>query len=253
MRSSAPSFTTAARAGLHRVAWRSSASALLHGPTPVAEGLDRCQELLGEATDRAGRANVLASWAGSRLWTVGSTKAQRHVQRPRRPTRRWASVYRSPNNSGRVLGRVELLAGDSAAAERVFRDCCEISNEWETLPGLRRSRPSSPTPFTGKVATTRPSLARPRAEALRSDDVSAQWTWRRVRAKLLARDGAFAKPRGSETRRRDSRHGRMPSSITAPSCSISRRSCDSPDGRGSRRPDRAGLACSSARVIVVAA
>ena len=136
----------------------------------------------------------LRSWAGSRRSTVGSTSLGSTSPRPRRPTRRSASVHARANNSGRVLGRIEMLSGDPAAAERVLagvlRDLRADARRCRPVDGRGRARRRPVRTGSVRRGEGWLELAQKRAA---SDDVSAQWSWRRTRAKLLARAGALRK------------------------------------------------------------
>ena len=169
------------------------AAALFHGPTPVPQALERCEQLLAEATDRAGRANVLCFMGGLEALDGRIDEGRRRVDEAASTYEEIGEVYSLANNCGRLLGRIELLSGDPAAAERAFAAL------------LRRvradGRPGEPCDCRGRARrcplparTFRRGgewldLAQKHAPA---DDVSAQYGWRRVRAKLLARAGELA-------------------------------------------------------------
>jgi DNA-binding SARP family transcriptional activator len=168
-------------------------SALFNGPTPVPEALERCEQLLGEATDRAGRANVLCFMGGLEALHGRVNEGRRRVGEAASTYEEIGEVYSLANNSGRVLGRVELLSGNPAAAELALRQCCTALERMEDRASLatvaaeladavyRQGRYDE----VGKWL----DLAEKHAPV---DDVSAQYSWRRVRAKLLARTGALA-------------------------------------------------------------
>ena len=169
------------------------ASALLHGPTPVIEGLDRCERLLDDATDRSGRANVLGFMGGLDALAGRPEEGRRRLKEAAATYEELGDVYSLANNSGRVLGRVELLDGNWAAAEDAFRECCEAFERMEDLPGLSTiaAELADVVYRQGRYdeAGAWLDLAQKQAPV---DDVSAQYTWRRVRAKLLAHDDAIA-------------------------------------------------------------
>jgi tetratricopeptide (TPR) repeat protein len=168
-------------------------AALLQGPTPVAEGLDRCEQLLGEARDRAGRANVLCFMGGLEALDGRLDEGRRRVEEAVTTYEELGEVYSLANNSGRVLGRIGLLSGDLGAAEQAFRGCCEAFAQMEDWPGLSTvaAELADAVYRQGRYdeADTWLDLAQKQAPV---DDVSAQYTWRRVRAKLMARTDATA-------------------------------------------------------------
>jgi class 3 adenylate cyclase len=168
------------------------ASALFYGPTPVDEALERCEELLDEATDRAGRANVLAFMGGLDAIDGRFEVAHLHVAEAATTYDEIGEVYARANNSGRVLGRIEMLSGDAATAGRVLEECCRTLERVHDAAGLSTvaAELADALYVQGRddEAKSWLDLAQKRAA---SDDVSAQWSWRRTRAKLLARAGDF--------------------------------------------------------------
>ena len=169
------------------------ASALLHGPTPVPEALVRCEELLDEATDRSGEANVLAFMGGLEALDGRFDDARLHVAEAATTYEEIGENYARWDTSGRVLGRIELLAGDPVEAARVLEQCCESLERMHDAAGLSTVAAELADALLaqgrGDEAETWLGLAQARAA---SDDVSAQWSWRRTRAKLLARSRAFS-------------------------------------------------------------
>ena len=169
------------------------ASALLSGPTPVSEALERCEELLDEATDRAGRANVLCFMGGLEALDGRVEEGRRRVGEAASTYEEIGEVYSLANNSGRVLGRIELISGDTHTAELAFRQCCAELERMEDRAGLATvaAELADAVYLQGRYdeAGHWLDLAEKHAPV---DDVSAQYSWRRVRAKLLARAGALA-------------------------------------------------------------
>jgi len=168
------------------------ASALFCGPTPVSEALDRCQELLAEATDRAGRANVLSFMGGLEAIAGRLDEGRLHLSNAATTYEEIGDVHARASNSGRVLGRIEMLSGNPSAAEAAFRECCETFERMHDAASLATVAAELADALyeQGRYdeANTWLDLAETRAA---SDDVSAQWSWRRTRAKLLARSSAI--------------------------------------------------------------
>ena len=182
---------TGARAGRHLDAW-DLASALLYGPTPVATALERCEELLDEATDLAGRANVLAFMGGLEAIDGRFDDARDHVADAATTYQEIGEVYAGANFSGRVLGRIEMLAGEPASAAHLLEGCCATLERMHDAAGLSTVAAELADALyvqsRYEEAESWLDLAQKHAA---SEDVSAQWSWRRTRAKLLARAGTF--------------------------------------------------------------
>jgi DNA-binding SARP family transcriptional activator/tetratricopeptide (TPR) repeat protein len=168
------------------------AAALFYGPTPVPEAIERCRELLDEAPDRAGKANVSAFLGGLSALNGDIEEARRLLAEATATYEELGDTYGLANNSWRVLGRIELLAGEAAEAERILRDSCATFERIDDRPSFSTlaAEVADTLYVQGRYeeATTWVGLAE---EGARSDDVSAQFTWRRVRAKLNARAGAL--------------------------------------------------------------
>jgi tetratricopeptide (TPR) repeat protein len=167
-------------------------SALLHGPTPVGEALERCEDLLDDAADRAGRANVLAFLGGLEALDGRFDDARLHVAESTAIYEELGELHTQANNAGRVLGRIEMLAGDPAAATLIFRECCQTFERMHDAAGLSTVAAELGDALYAQgrydEAESWLDVAERRAA---SDDVSAQWSWRRTRSKLLARAGAL--------------------------------------------------------------
>jgi DNA-binding SARP family transcriptional activator len=166
------------------------AAALYLGPTPVPEAIRRCDELLEEATDRAGRANILVYKGGIEA-LAGQFEAGRSLIAEASSTyEEIGEVYGLANNSGRVLGRLELIAGDLRAAELALRESCDTLERFEDWADLSTSGADLAQALYGQDryadAAAWAELAEARA---RSDDLSAQFSWRAIRGKLEARIG----------------------------------------------------------------
>ena len=193
--------TAAEQAVVHyrRAGWSSSgclaevSAALFYGPTPVSDGIERCEALLDDATDRLGTANVLVFLGGLHALTGSFEGAIRSVTNAETIYRELGEVYQLADNSGRILGGIHLLAGDFPAAEDVFRKCCEWLDRVNDEAAL-----SSMSAELGQVLYAQRRfeeadewcrLAQERAPA---GDVNAQVAWRALHGKLLARNGLHA-------------------------------------------------------------
>jgi len=166
------------------------ASALFFGPTPVEDAIRRCDELLDEATDKTGRANVLV-YRGGLEGMLGRFDAGRKLISEAAATYEdLGEVYALANNSGRVLGRLELIAGDFPAAEAALRASCETLERFHDWAGLSTSAADLAQALYGRQ---RHEDARAWAELAehhaRADDLSAQFSWRGIAGKLRALAG----------------------------------------------------------------
>jgi tetratricopeptide (TPR) repeat protein len=188
-----------ARALLHygRSGWSASgclaelAAALFYGPTPVAEALASCDSLLGEATDRAGQANVLAFMGGLQALDDRLEQGRSTVADAAAIYDEIGEPYARVNNCGRLLGRIDMLAGDASSAATTFAQCCEAFDRMHDKAGLSTLAAELGDALCAagrnEEADGWLDVARRNAGA---HDVSAQYTWRRVQAKLDARRGA---------------------------------------------------------------
>jgi tetratricopeptide (TPR) repeat protein len=105
-------------------------------------------------------------------------------------------TYALANNSGRIVGEIEQLAGDPGSAERALRKCCETFGRIHDEAGLSTVAAELADALylqgLDEEAGEWIDLAQ---QHVADDDINAQHTWRRVRAKLLARQGAFSEAR----------------------------------------------------------
>ena len=167
------------------------AAALLYGPTPVPDALERCEELLEETPARVGRANVLSFMSGLEALDGRFDDARRRLAHAESTYQELGELYALANDCRRVRGRIEMLAGEPAAAERALADACATLERVHDEAGLSTLAAELADALYGqgrfKEAKGWLDLAEIRSSA---GDVSAQYTWRRVRAKTLARGGA---------------------------------------------------------------
>ena len=181
----------------HRSGWSASgciaelAAALFYGPTHVREGLEACEQLLAEATDRAGRANVLVFMGGLQALDDRPDQARLTVEEAATIYDEIGEPYARVNNCGRVLGRIEMLYADTAAATTTFADCCDAFDRMHDKAGLSTLAAELADALCAsgrdEEAAAWLDVARTNAGA---HDASAQYTWRRVQAKLDARSGS---------------------------------------------------------------
>jgi len=168
-------------------------AALYYGPTPVPEGVDRCEGLLTETTDRLGTANVLTFLGGLHALADRFEDAFAFLAEADTIYREIGALYMQTDDYSRVLGRSHRLAGDSEAAERVFRECCETFERVGNKAGL-----ASVAAELGELLYSEGRVSeasdwcRLAESSAPSGDVAAQFAWRGLRARLLAREGLIA-------------------------------------------------------------
>jgi DNA-binding SARP family transcriptional activator len=166
------------------------ASAIFSGPTPVPEGIDRCEQLLRETTDRLGEANVLVFLGGLRALGGRFEDGVALIADGDEIYRELGELYAHADNSVRLVGRIHRLAGDPEKAERAFRECCE------TFERVRDKAALSTVACELGQALYAQGRHAEAAEWGRigemeapTGDVVAQFSWRGLRGRLLAREG----------------------------------------------------------------
>ena len=169
------------------------AAALYYGPTPVPEAQERCEQLLDEATDRLATAHVLVFLAGLQGYDERVDDALRLLDEADVIYRQVADEHGLANTSGRLRGRVCAVAGDHTAAEAAFRSCCATFDRVGDAAALSTVAAKLGASFyaTGRIDDARQwsGVAECHAPA---GDVIAQFSWRSLKAKLLAHDGELA-------------------------------------------------------------
>ena len=179
------------------------AAALYYGPTPVAEAIRRCEELLGSTTaDPLGEANVLAFLGGLKAQTGSFEEARHLVARARSSYEALGQVVVEATFCGAVAGDVELLAGEPAAAVDALRSTCETLARANDVSALssREADLAEALYVQGRYSEAERWIRLSEGHAA-SDDLAAQLAWQSVRTKMLARKGAFeqAEEHGRET------------------------------------------------------
>jgi class 3 adenylate cyclase len=186
------------RAAIHyrRSGWSAAAplgeaaAALYYGSTPVLEGAEQSEQLLSEATDRLGRANVLTFLGGLIALATRFDKGLALLREADVIYGELGEVWSRANNSGRILGRSQRIAGELESAEKTLRECCETFERLHDEAALSSLAAELAYTLSDLGSTADASrwakLAEERAPV---GDVIAQFSWRRVKARLLAEDG----------------------------------------------------------------
>ena len=168
------------------------AAALYYGPRPVTEAIERCSGLLGEVTDRVGKAHVIVFLGGLTALAGRPDDSRALLLEADEIYREVGEGYARANNAGRIAGHVELIAREPAVAERVLRDCCQIFEDAQGHAALSSVAADLAQAIyeQGRLEEARSWATKAQVEAPRND-IPAQFAWRAVTAKLLAREGAF--------------------------------------------------------------
>jgi class 3 adenylate cyclase/tetratricopeptide (TPR) repeat protein len=168
-------------------------TALGHGPTPVPEALERA-ERIRRAPDT--NASLELSCLLSCAWLEGAQGnfdvSRDLLTRAHALGEELGHEVTLAGHKSREAGAVELLAGDPAAAERELRPGCETLDRIGELGYLSSVAPllADALYAQGRDAEALEVTERWRPEHLTvPEDADAQASWRRVRAKLLARRG----------------------------------------------------------------
>jgi DNA-binding SARP family transcriptional activator len=168
---------------------------LYFGPSSVTEGIRRCRDLL-ERADRGGEANVLVFLAGLEAMAGRFDSARELVSRARTIYEELAWTDKIWTNYAPVAAEIELLAGERAEAERLLTESCSKLEAWG-----ERVRLATQASELGEVLYGQGRLEEAQGWSYvaernaATDDASAQFSWRVLRAKTLARQGTFGEAR----------------------------------------------------------
>jgi len=163
---------------------------LFYGPTRVPDATQRCEQLLEETTDRLGTANVLAYLAGLHALSTRFDDAFALLATADEIHSELRETYARADNAGRVLGLVQRLAGDAAAAEVTFRECCDaFQRAHDEAAASSVASELGDALYAQERYVEAADWCRFAQEHAPEGDVVAQFLWRGLQAKLLARDG----------------------------------------------------------------
>ena len=165
---------------------------LCDGPTPVPLAIEECEEILKRGlSDRQAEALVRHSLA-SLIAMSGDFDRARSLYREARATLEDLGAVVVAASTSLTSGRIELLAGDAAAAEQELRrdhDRLVELGELYYRP-LVTAMLAQALYAQGRYQEAG-ELAATAAELAADDDVEPQALWRSVRAKVLATGGEF--------------------------------------------------------------
>jgi tetratricopeptide (TPR) repeat protein len=163
------------------------AAFLFYGPAPVPDAIDRCRALLAR-TRPGGEAAVLTFLGGLEGMGAHFDDARRLIAKARRLYEDLGQSGVAETNCGGVAARVEILAGDEAAAEEILRTTCANLERMGNRGYLATRAAEFADVLWSRGYEEEASLWVSRAIASgASDDIPTQIAWRCVRAKLYAR------------------------------------------------------------------
>ena len=167
------------------------AAALYYGPTPAADGIARCLDLLDvEVEDRSGEANVLAHLAALAAMVGRFDDARDQLARARQIYTDLDQPTAIARTCAPLDASVAQLAGDSERAAYVLTESCEAlrtMRNWVHL-GTQGALLADALYALGRIDDAQAWNDVARTHAL-PDDASAQFSWRAAGARLAARSG----------------------------------------------------------------
>jgi DNA-binding SARP family transcriptional activator len=168
------------------------AAGLYCGPTNVEEGTRRCRALLDEA-DRGGEANILVFLAGLEAMAERFDSARDLAVRARKIYEELVWTDKISANYAAVAADIELLAGDYPEAERLLSASCERLEAWGEQARLatQAAQLGEALYWQGRFDEAF-RWSQVAEDCAATDDASAQFSWRALQAKALARRGAFS-------------------------------------------------------------
>jgi tetratricopeptide (TPR) repeat protein len=164
----------------------------LHGPTPAVDAIARCEQILDQGEgQRYVQASMLYKLAVLHAMRGRFSEAREFYRRGKAITEDLGQRLRVATMT-QFAGELEMLAGDSAAAER------ELRWGYETLAEMgEKAFLSSTAAQLADVVYAQGNYSEAERltslsqEAAASDDLDAQVRWRATQAKLHARRGQF--------------------------------------------------------------
>jgi tetratricopeptide (TPR) repeat protein len=168
------------------------AASLYYGPVRVPDAVARCNELLEGTSERVAKAHVLVFLGGLVALDGRIDDGRNLVEEASAIYAELGEAYARANNGGRILGDIELLAGDYLAAETALREACALFEQAHDQAALSSvsSTLAQALYARGRILEAKEVADTARDSAPR-DDVPARIAWRAVSAKLLAREGAL--------------------------------------------------------------
>jgi tetratricopeptide (TPR) repeat protein len=164
------------------------AAFLYYGPTPVEEAVNRSRRLLAETT--AGRGAVLAYLGGLESMRGHFDEARGLLAKARWLHEELGQAVVAEVNCGGVAARIEMRAGEYAAAEEILRaNCANLERMGNRAYLATRATELAEVLWTRGDEKGAENWVSRAVELGASDDIPTQLSWRCVRGKLLARRG----------------------------------------------------------------
>jgi class 3 adenylate cyclase len=161
-------------------------ASLLYGPAPVDAAIARCNQMLRDAEGGGVmEANIAASLAGL-LGMRGSFDTARELAHRAESTYAKLGLQHASAGLSQVVGPMELLAGDAAAAERELRRGLAIL-EPSGAHGYQEALLAQVLCEQGRSQEAAQHVEAGMQNAA-PDNIAAQVLWRSVRAKLYAEE-----------------------------------------------------------------
>jgi tetratricopeptide (TPR) repeat protein len=190
---------SAARAATYyrRAGWSPSSAldylgnALYHGPKPVPEAIDQCDQLLRQHDgDRASEANILMWLGGLEAMRTNFAAGRAHVSRARTIYNEFGLTPNAVDACGRAFAKIDLLAELPGEAEEALHDCCAFlrARAQTALLATRAGELAESIYEQGRYEEAK-RWTRVARESAGSDDHDAALTWQPVEARILARFG----------------------------------------------------------------
>ena len=167
------------------------AAALYNGPTPVREAIARCRKL-ARGADRAGEASVIVVIGGLEAMRGRPGVGLRLVEQAQTVLEELGLAQSVATSALWMAGQIALSQGAYRRAEAFLRATCERHMAVSNLMHFATvaAELADVLYMQGAYEEAAEWVARAQVHAA-TDDVSAQFWWRSVRAKLLARDGSL--------------------------------------------------------------
>ncbi len=186
----------AERALVHyrRAAWptttclQSIAAALFYGPRPAVESIGRCDALLAEdGVDRVAEAHVTL-WRGAlNALGGGFDESRTAIEHARQTYEELGQPVLAAVSCSFVAGFTEMLSGDYQAAEKVLRASAEdLEQRGEDAHLATRAAELADALYAQERFAEAAEWTQTARRHSASDDLSAQFTWRAVHAKIIA-------------------------------------------------------------------
>jgi DNA-binding SARP family transcriptional activator/tetratricopeptide (TPR) repeat protein len=163
------------------------------GPTPVAQALGGCRELLEEA-DLNGRAVVLPPLAALTAATGDFDGARELVRRSKQIRADLGQSIAWEYGGRGQEAQIEVMAGNFARAQESLEEGCRVLEQVGERAYLATRRAMLADVLYHRGLYERATeLARLAQSGSTSDDIVTEWLWRSVEARLAARVGDTAR------------------------------------------------------------